>query len=435
VAELVIGMAATPQRWRRELTAHVRDHVAGVRLVVLQDPREAFSSGVQVVVVDDTMDFLTPAQAVALRDQGVRVVGVYDPRGRQGRGRLAVEQLGTDVLVTIDDPPEVLLDQVARLTPVRPHPADGNGRTAAGAVGLPGDVGLVPGSPGTAAGLAPGPGPGGRAASGTGGSVVAVVGGSDSPGRTETAIAVAAVLAARSGPTVLADLDEHNPGVARRLGYHLAPNVLDALAAVHAGAFLGTIVGQRAPFAEGPVGFDVICGLANPNDWSQLRDVTTLLTALRRAWPHVVVDTGPSCEPDQVPPGGARNSATRTAIRSATAVLGVCTGTPLGVLRLLDWAAAAVELLDGKAMIVVVNRAPPDRFARDQLVDQLAGNLPRGTLQDVVFVPDDHKVVQGVWNASLVASGPFTGGVQGVTAQLVPGVRPAARRRFGGARR
>lgn len=429
MAELVIGTAATPQRWRRELHAHVRDHVAGVRLIVLQDSLEAFSSGVDVIVVDDTMDFITPAQAVALRDQGVRVVGVYDPRGRQGRGRLALEHIGVDILVTINDPPEVLLEQVARLTPARPHAAaDGNGSAAS-------NLALLDERAMTPAHVPPGMTVAHPDAGGPGGSVVAVVGGSDSPGRTETAIAVAATLAARSGPTVLADLDEHNPSVARRLGYHLAPNVLDALAAVHAGAFLGSVVGQRAAFAQGPVGFDVICGLANPNDWSQLRDVSTLVAALGRAWPHVVVDTGPSCDPDQIPPGGARNSATRTAIRSATAVLAVCTGTPLGVLRLLDWAAAGVELLEGKAMTVLVNRAPPDRFARDQIVDQLAGNLPRGTLHDVVFVPDDNKVVQAVWNAALVTGGPFTTGVQDAAARVVPGMRQPARRRFGGTKK
>ena len=431
MAELVIGTAATPQRWRRELHAHVRDHVAGIRLLVLQDSLEAFSAGVDVIVVDDTMDFLTPAQAIALRDQGVRVVGVYDPRGRQGRGRLALEHLGVDILVTINDPPEVLLEQVARLAPVRPHhhPIDGNGSSGHATAAAP-DAAYASTHPG--AGLPGGPagGPGGP-----GGSVIAIVGGSDSPGRTETAIAVAASLAARSGPTVLADLDEHNPSVARRLGYHLAPNILDALAAVHAGAFLGSVVGQRASFAQGPVGFDVVCGLANPNDWSQLRDVSTLLTSMRRSWPHVVVDTGPSSDADQVPPGGARNSATRTAIKASTAVLAVCTGTPLGVLRLLDWAAGAIELLDGKAMTVLVNRAPADRFARDQLTDQLAGNLPRGILHDLVFVPDDTKVVAGVWNAALVTSGPFTNGVQDALARVMPGVRGAVRRRFGGSRK
>lgn len=430
MTELVVGTAATPQRWRRQLQAHVRDHVAGVRLVVLQDAVEAFSSGVHVVVVDDTMDFLTPAQSVALRDQGVRVAGVYDPRGRQGRGRQVLDNLGVDVLVTIHDPPEALLDQVARLTPARPgsRAVDGNGSSARHGALVDDPVGRA-GVPGAAT-------RGGQAgATGVGGSVIAVVGGSDSPGRTEVAVAVAATLAARRGPTVLADLDEHNPTVARRLGYHLAPNVLDALVAVQAGAFLGPVLAQRAGFAQGQTGFDVICGLANPNDWAQLRDVTTLLGALARTWPYVVVDTGPSCDADQIPPGGARNSATRTAIRAATDVLAVCTGTPLGVLRLLDWAAAAVELLGGKPMTVLVNRAPGDGFGRAQLADQLAGNLPKGTVRDVVFLPDDTKVVQGVWDASLVPPGPFATGVQNVVGRLVPDLRPAGRRRFGGARR
>jgi MinD-like ATPase involved in chromosome partitioning or flagellar assembly len=415
VAELIVGLVATPQQWRRDLHAHVRDHVAGVRLVVLHESTEAFTAGVDVVIVDDTMEFLTPTQALALRDQGVRVVGVYDPKGKAGRGRAALDVLGVDSALDVTSPPEKLLATVATLSPAR---AGARGPITGSTPAVPGHAnGHQPGMPGP-----PQPLPGGHRLA-----TIAVAGGSDAPGRTETAVALAASLAARAGPTLLVDLDEHSPTVARRLGFHVAPNVLDALGAVQSGVPLPSVVGQRAAFAPGQVGFNVVCGLANPNEWAQLRDVRALLRAAVETWAYVVVDTGPTCAPDQVPPGGTRNSATRTALRSADHVVAVCNPTPLGVLRLLDWATSAVELAAGRPMTVLVNRAPTDRYARDQLYRQIAGNLPQASLWAVDFLPVDPKVTQAVWDADVVRPGGFTAGVDRFATHLLPGL-PAARK-------
>lgn len=423
MAELVVGLVATPQQWRRDLHAHVRDHVAGVRLVVLHDSTEAFTAGVDVVVVDDTMEFLTPTQALALRDQGVRVVGVYDPRGRTGRGRAAVDVLGVDTALDVASPPERLLAAVATLSPARAG-ARAEAAAAARAAAAAPQVRSNGGPPHPP----PAP-PGGRVA------LVAVAGGSDAPGRTETAVALAAALAARAGPTLLVDLDEHSPTVARRLGFHVAPNVLDALVAVQARTPLGGIVGQRAAFAPGEVGFDVVCGLANPNEWAQLRDVRALLRSAAETWSYVVVDTGPSCAADQVPPGGTRNSATRTALRQADHVVAVSNPTPLGVLRLLDWATSGVELSSGRPLTVVVNRAPADRYARDQLHNQVAANLPHPGLVAIDFLPSDAKVTQAVWDAAVVRPGAFTAAVDRLAASLVPGLASPIGRRSRSRRR
>lgn len=165
MAELVIGMVATPQPWRRALQAHVRDHVAGVRLMTLHDTSDALAADVDVVVVDDTLDFLTETDARALRDQGTRIVGVFDPSGRQGRGRRPLDDLKVETALPITAGPEALLDVVATLTPGRRDRID----DGALEVGTP----VVDSQPGRR------------------GSVVAVSGGSDSPGRTEVAVALA----------------------------------------------------------------------------------------------------------------------------------------------------------------------------------------------------------------------------------------------------
>lgn len=423
MAELVIGLAATPQQWRRALHAHVRDHVAGVRLVVLQDATEVPGSGIGVIVVDDTTEFLTPTQALALRDQGVRIVGIYDPRGREGRGKGALDVLGVDIELTVSASPHELLDKVARLAPHR---------------AVMTDVAALPSSRGGRPPPPPPPAPPGYAQSqgyapvrhqsnGGSGTIIAVTGGSDSPGRTECAVGIAQVLS-QSAPTVLVDLDEHSPSVARRLGYALAPNVLDALSVAQTGAPLAPVVGRRGDFT-GSVSFNVITGLANPNDWAQLREIGGLLSALRATWRWVVIDTGPSCDPDQVPPGGARNGATRMAVRSADDVVAVCNSTPLGVLRLLDWATAAAELRRGRPFTVALNRAPRDSFQREQLISQVQGNLPRGTLSEFVLVAEDSRVYRSLWDAAPAPPGPFVSSMEGLVGAVAPAARGSAGRK------
>jgi hypothetical protein len=219
--------------------------------------------------------------------------------------------------------------------------------------------------------------------------------------------------------------------VARRLGYQLVPNVLDALAAVAAGADLTAAVARRAGIAGGEVGFDVVAGLVNPADWAQLHAVSRLLDAACGSWPYVVVDTGGLCAPDQVPPGGARNAATRVALRRADHVVAVCNATRSGILRLFDWAASAAELVAG-SVTLAVNRAPREEFRRGQLVDQLRANLPAGLVGDAELVPPDGRLAAADWEAAPPGAGPFTTAVDAVVDRLIPRRSPA---RQGGRRR
>jgi MinD-like ATPase involved in chromosome partitioning or flagellar assembly len=398
----VVGVVATHQEWRREFTFHVRDHVPDSALVVksLHEPADAFEE-VDTVVVDDTLGFLTAVQVVALHDLGVRVVGVYDPSGRRGKGRMALERLGVDAVVAISDDPAALVDAVADL-PAGSRRNRRNGHDTAPA--LPVAVGGAQASV-----------------------VISVGGGSDSPGRTETAVAIARSIALRGSRVVLVDLDEHNPSVARRLGFGLTPNVLDALTVVAAGADLAGVVAQRGAIGGGEVDFDVVAGLVNPSDWAQLHDVSRLLDAAGRAWPYVVVDTGGVCAADQMPPGGIRNAATRVALRHADQVVAVCNGTRSGMLRLFDWASSADDLLTANAVTLAVNRAPRDGFRRGELVDQIATTLPAHMCGDVEFLPPDPGLAAADWEAAPPTDGPFSAAVDLLVDRMVPR-RPAARR-------
>lgn len=401
MAELVIGTVATPQPWRRALQAHVRDHVAGVRLMTLHDTSDALKADVDVVVVDDTLDFLTEADARALRDQGTRIVGVFDPSGRQGRGRRPLDDLKVETTLPITAGPEALLDVVATLTPGRRDRL--------------GDGVLHAGTPAVKSG------------SGPQGSMVAVSGGSDSPGRTEIAVALAQDLARRHAPetVVLVDLDQQNPTIARRLGFQLVPNVVDAAVAARAGRPLDHALAHRAPFASNTAmpGFDVIVGLAGPGDWAGLEEPGGLFDALAARWPWVVLDVGSLGEPGPRQASTAGDSVVRSALRRADHVVAVASPTPLGVLRLLDWAAASAgmtaEMTNGTGRYsVVVNRAPRDKFRRDELHHQLTENLPAEQVAQITFLPEDRAVSDAVWNASPVGRGRFATEVASLACQV-----------------
>jgi MinD-like ATPase involved in chromosome partitioning or flagellar assembly len=405
MAELVIGTVATPQPWRRALQAHVRDHVAGVRLVTLHDTRDALNADVDVVVVDDTLDFLTEAEARVLRDRGTRIVGVCDPSGRDGRGRQPLDDLKIETVVPISQGPEALLDAVATLSPTRRHA--GRHDDAVARLDQP---------------------PNGREPIGRG-AVVAVGGGSDAPGRTEIAVALAQRLAVSGEPVLLVDLDERNPSVARRLGYQLTPNVLDAVTALVAGGPLDTAVAQPAPFATGTIDMNVIAGVPHPGDGAPLGDVTALIDEATRRWPWVVVDTGPSCHTD--------NAATRAALARADHLLAIASPTPLGVLRLFDWLPASAEVNRGRPFTVVVNRAPRDGFRREELRGQIIEHLPDGLVEDVCFVADDRAVLDAVWDATPVGRSRFTRDVDLLCARIGPqhGFKDRRRSRVLGGRR
>lgn len=406
MAALVVGVPVTAQ-WRHDVAAYVTDHAsAGVELVVLHDSEEALSTRVDALVVDDTTDFLTPAQVIALSDQGVRVVGLFHG-GREGRGREWLTQLGIDSADTLDVgvEPAALLDALVTVD-VSSFRRRRNGAVPAV---RPAYVPVQRRAP----------------QAGKRGVVVVVVGGSDSPGRSEVAVSVADRLAT-SSPTILVDLDDQNPSVAARLGLQPAPNVLDALTSIRSGDDVRGCLARRASFARAhPPGAtaDVLCGLANPADWGELRDVPGLLDALASIWEFVVVDIGATVSSDE------RNAAARAAVGAADVLWAVCRATPLGVVRLLTWAGEAAGLLDRKAMMtVVMNQAPTDGFRRGELAALLA-RLPTRLVGGLAWLDRDPAVEAAVWDAVPVRKGRFVSGIDQMVAPLRAGIRGEPTRR------
>ncbi len=202
--DLAIGVLFSARPWRGALQRYVRDHVAGVTLRLVRDSRMALEEEVHVVVLDDETTFLTPAFVGVLHERGARVVGVYDPAEAGHEGPALLHRLGVDAVVRSTLPTEDLFARLAELAP---------------------DVGVVDRFHDLVASLDLGDGD-----SGGSGAVIAV-GGPSGAGRMEVAIALAAV-AGRHEQTLLIDVDEVHPAVARRLGLMLHPHLLTVLDAM-----------------------------------------------------------------------------------------------------------------------------------------------------------------------------------------------------------
>lgn len=409
MSELTVGVVASPRQWRSELQSHVRNHVVGVRLKILREPRTALDEHLDVMAVDDVASFLTPGTVKRLRERGVRIVGVFDPSEHEGQGERYLLDMGVDLTVPATATAEQLLGALTSFGTV----AQVSDEIAA----LEAAFGEPP--------------PSADAVLAAQGGVTVVSGASDSPGATEIAIALAGVLAARRERTLLLDADDVAPSVARRLLFNLDPNILTALDDVHYGAgTLRSSVGVRQGTAPGSVHFAAIPGLANVADWNLIRDgdLLTLIDELERAWDHVIVNAGPHLEDLGAGLGPDRFGASRATVSRADRLIGVCSASPLGVLRLLDWAADARALQPDVPIWVVVNRAPKSSYKRAELDQELRQNIAPEILAGVSFVPHDERVADAVWNGAPVSRGPFTKAVSEL-AKIVPATALAGGRR------
>ncbi|MDQ3640091.1 MAG: hypothetical protein M3450_01160, partial [Actinomycetota bacterium] len=335
MSEFTVGVVYTSREWRPAFQRYVRDHVGGVSLRLVRDSRMALEEHVDVLIVDDETSFLTPPFVASLRERGVKVVGLHDASDVEGHGRTLLERLGVDRALPATLVPEELLEQLRQLAP---------------------EVGLDARFDEVVAGVAL-ENPSER-------SLVLAVGGPAGAGATEVTVALADVTSARR--TVLVDVDEVAPGVARRLQLGLHPHLLTALDELR-GAGLGSqgneqgqplqrALAQPAVLGGRRLGFDVIVGLANRGDWQLLRgdDVLGLIDELARSWECVVVNLGPHLE--DLTRYVDRFGASRAVVGDADRIVGVCEASPRGVLRFLDWLVEVAELAPDQTVDVAVNR-------------------------------------------------------------------------------
>lgn len=366
-----VGVVLAARPWPSRLHGFVSDHVPDIDLVVVRDQRAALEAEVDVLVVDDTTPWLTPSFVAAADDAGIQIVGIYD-RTDAGGGKARLVQLGLTHLMEAAMPPDDAVFLLERL-----RPTDRNLR-------------------------APRDNPTQRDDERADGRIVAV-GGPSGSGAREVSVALAAAWGATGTRTVLVDLNETTPGIARRLGLPLYPHVLTAaerLAANDPDAVLSAVADLPAS-----IPFDVIVGLPSPRDWDRLLadDVASIISACSDEWGRVVVATGPIIEDMQR--WADRFGVSRHALAAADAVVGCCEPSPRGVLRFTDWGADVRDLRDD--LHVVVNKVSRSRWMAAEVRGQLA-DVGGAFMHEITELPLDRRVAAAEWDGQLVARGPFT---------------------------
>ncbi|HEX9505205.1 MAG TPA: hypothetical protein VGA62_04275 [Acidimicrobiia bacterium] len=386
--EPTVALVFSPETWVEELHRHLADHGgARVRLVVVE-PMVALDEEYDTILVSDRWPALTRSFVEAVHVRGRRVLGVFDPDEPAGKDHLLA--LRVDATIPSD---AAMAEFVAAVVAV---------------------VGLVPsGSAAAQYRWNPSPPvvdlPDPHAA--PRGRLVGVTGTRGS-GVTEVALALAAAAASRTESVVLVDAHESAPGLAVRLGLGLDSNLRRAVdaRAYGLGDLNDSILRSAIP------GLDVVGGFPSARAATEVTasDVLDVLVALQRAYRHVVVDLDSG--PDAV--------IGRAVAAQSEAVVGVGTGTPLGVTRLLEWMVDIRTVTAMPPVHVVVNQAPRDRFRKEEIASEICHVVAPASL---VLAPHDSRVEDAGWNGDPVRGGPFTAALASLAAEVVP--PPAAPRR------
>lgn len=393
--EPVAAVVYSPREWAERLSRFVADH-GGLRIrAKVLDRAEALEQDYDVLVLDDFTHFLSRRFVDELRRSGRRVLGVYDPAepggaeelGAAGKERL--RQCDVDDVIEAQAPAEEFVAAVAALAATVPVPVGEEPER------------VLPSGPAATAGA--------EAEPSEGGAVTVVGAASGGCGATEIAIALAAATAGRGEAAVLVDADDVAASVAQRLGLPVWPNVRAAVDAFHEAP--ERVPEALTPFAAG--GFEVVCGLSNPADWSVLRpaEVVGLCRDLAGLRHHVVVNVGPAVEDLGWVGEPERYGVTRELLRAADAVVGVGVPTPVGVARLLAWTAEVQALRGGRAPHLVLNRTPRGTFRRAEVEEELRRACSPAS---VTFVPEDPRVGAAAWEGTLPEPGPFRRAVAGL---------------------
>ncbi len=411
-----VGLVASHRSWRSEFARYVQDHITGLRVRVLRDPR-AIDDSIDVVIIDDSSTFLNRDSLRQLHDAGVQVIGIYDPNEHHGQGQAHLNRLGIadvasadlmasqlvqliqDVTKELDEeePP----DELADLPPSAAMAAI----TRMAATKLPTDRG-----------------------------VIITVGGPSSLAAVEVAVGVSAELADTYGTTLLVDVDETTPMVAARLGYRLEPTVLDAVESIYYGdGDLGATLTEPTQGSQGFAPMHILAGIANPDDWSLLgydraRD---LIGRATEQWKHIVVTSGPLLLP--MPSGTDRYGSSRGAVAVGDLVIGVFDPTPTGVLQALDWLIEARKLRNGAPVWVLFAGRPRSARQRADLVESITREAGNDLIAGVMFVAMGAEVDKGCWEGRVITSGRFAKSMKSLTAELVQA--PRSSRRLGIGRR
>jgi len=359
--EIEVALAVSARVWPDRLHRFLADHGgARVRAQVLA-PEDALAESYEVLIIDDVSSFLTPRLVQELQRRQRMVLGVFDPAdGQDGKERL--RECGVDQVIESAASAEEFVVAVRALVALAPYQRVDELEELE-------DVA-------------------------TGGRLIAVGAPPGGCGATEVAVALASRLA-RSGPTVLLDLDEVAPSVAQRLDLPFLPNLRTAIDVIqHRRGDLG-----RSLQAVGDV--KVLCGFSGERDWMEVRPIELhdLISELRGHFRFRVANVGPFLDSGD----GESVGLSRSVVAAADAVVGVGLGHPVSVSRTIAWTIAATSVNPTASRSLIINRSPRSVYRRGEIRLEVT----RATGLTVEFLPDDRRVEAASWVGKPVGAGKF----------------------------
>ena len=385
--EPTVALVFSPEQWVEDLHRHLVHHGgARVRQIVVE-PSVALEEEYDTLVVSDRWPALTARFVDAVHHGGRRVLGVFHPDEPAGKDHLLA--LGVDATIAGDAPmPEFVgaLHELGQLVPtIERVPVVRDADT----------------SPSTEHGS------------------LLVVSGPRGAGITEVAVGLANALGGRGASVVLVDAHGPAPAVAGRLGLGLEPNLRSAVDALNYG--LGDLDGSIVR-PQMPATFGVVAGFPSPIAAAQVTatEVLEVVVALRARHHAVVVDVDDS-------------SSTACALFSqGTAIVGVASASPVGVVRALGWVADVRAQVRATPIHIVVNHAPGARYRREEIRAEIIRTVVPSSF---TWVPTDRAVDDAAWDGRLPRRGPFRTAIGELAAVVVPEPsRPGRARRHRGMR-
>ena len=370
--EPTVALVFSPEQWVEDLHRHLVHHGgARVRQIVVE-PSVALEEEYDTLVVSDRWPALTARFVDAVHHGGRRVLGVFHPDEPAGKDHLLA--LGVDATIAGDAPMSEFVGALRELGQLVPtvdrvpvlRDADKSLSTELGSL--------------------------------------LVVSGPRGAGITEVAVGLADALGGRGASVVLVDAHGSAPAVAGRLGLGLEPNLRSAVDALNYG--LGDLDGSIVR-AQMPAPFGVVAGFPSPIAAAQVTatEVLEVVVALRARHHAVVVDVDES-------------SSTACGLFSqGTAVVGVASASPVGVVRALGWAAEVRAQVRATPIHIVVNHAPGARYRREEIRAEITRTV---VPLSFTWVPTDRAVDDAAWDGRLPRRGPFRSAMGELAAAVVP---------------
>ncbi|HEY8589251.1 MAG TPA: regulator, partial [Naasia sp.] len=226
------------------------------------------------------------------------------------------------------------------------------------------------------------------------GRIVAVWGPAGAPGRTTTAITLAAELTDAREQVLLVDADTHGAAIAPSLGLlDEAPGFAAACRLAGTAQLDAAQLDRVAEHYALPSGeLRVLTGIARPERWPELsaERVATVLRLCRDEADTVVADAGSDLEGDEDDPyAPRRNAATLTVLREADLVVAVGAADPIGLARFLRAHAELLRQVDAETVRVVIGKVRSSAVGLAPGT-QIASTLLRfGGIPDAALVPHD----------------------------------------------